>query len=173
MTEFEPLVKAACEKIPNTRRETWQRELSSSGIHGNTSELGVSSLRDGGAQWAHARRVALCPGARFAPCSGCLPRGFLWSSGRWSSGPVPACSCLTSLLCFWATSQEPILSKIWPRASCSSSRREGRRVKRVGSDPRTGFFRHPLHVRRSGVPLRVFSPSFSSALPSSLAETAR
>ena len=35
------------------------------------------------------------------------------------------------------------LSILWPRASCSSSRREGRRARRKGTDPSTGPFRYP------------------------------
>ena len=37
----------------------------------------------------------------------------------------------------------PRFSFIWPRASHSSSQREGRRVKLRGTDPRTGFVRYP------------------------------
>ena len=36
-----------------------------------------------------------------------------------------------------------LVSFLWPRASRSSSQREGRRVKLRGTDPRTGLFRYP------------------------------
>ena len=77
----------------------------------------------------HSKRNVNCP---------CCPVSFLsWQSevflvsARWFFCPVPACSCLCFRLLFW------------PWASCSSSRREGRRVKRKGADPRTGLFRYP------------------------------
>ena len=56
----------------------------------------------------------------------------------------------------------PDVSFYWPRASRSSSQREGRRVKRRGTDPRTGPFQVSLYVRRPGV--RSFSSSLRCLL---------
>ena len=41
------------------------------------------------------------------------------------------------------------LSILWPRASCSSSRRERRRAKRKGTDPSSGPFWVSLYERRA------------------------
>ena len=71
--------------------------------------------------------------------------------GRWFSGPAPSGSSLFFV--------PPLF---WPRASRSSTRREGRRVKRRGTDPRTGPFWVPLYVRRPGV--RPFSSSWRCLL---------
>ena len=59
----------------------------------------------------------------------------LWLSG-FGFFPFP-------LLLFRATSQGTFASGLWPRASRSSSRREGRRARRMGTDPRTGLFKYP------------------------------
>ena len=58
----------------------------------------------------------------------------LWLSG-FGFFPFP-------LLLFRATSQGTFTFGLWPRASRSSSRREGRRARRMGTDPSTGFFRY-------------------------------
>ena len=66
--------------------------------------------------------------------------------------PVLACLCLVSPgsgsrvprpcpFGFLFVLVPPHVSFYWPRASRSSSQREGRRVKRKGTDPRTGPFR--------------------------------
>ena len=68
--------------------------------------------------------------------------------------PVLACLCRVSpgsgsrvpRLCpfgFLFVLVPPHVFFYWPRASCSSSQREGRRVKRTGTDPRTGTGRRP------------------------------
>ena len=51
---------------------------------------------------------------------------------------VPATSATATACRPGAPTQEPVQSFLWPWASCSSSLREGRRVKRRGADPRTG-----------------------------------
>ena len=97
--------------------------------------------------------------ARFfwAACAGVFLVPGSWFSGPASSG-------------FLFVFVPPLVSFYWPRASRSSSPREGRRVKRRGTDPRTGTGRRPkdrllqvslcvrLCVRRPGV------CSFSSSL---------
>ena len=88
--------------------------------------------------------------------------------------PVLACLCRGfpgsgSLVLFFVP---PHVSFHWPRASRSSSRREGRRVKRRGTDPRTGtgrrpkdrLFQVPLYVRLSCVASLCLTCSFPSSL---------
>ena len=84
----------------------------------------------------------------------CLCRGF------------PGSGSLVLWLCpfgFLFVLVPPGVSFCWPRASRSSSQREGRRVKRRGTDPRTGTGRRPkdrllqvsLYLRRCCVPHRA------------------
>ena len=61
----------------------------------------------------------------------------------------------------------PHVSFYWPRASCSSSQREGRRVKPRGTDPRTGLFRYPLHFVLFNL---VFAYSAASVLVGEVSE---
>ena len=75
-------------------------------------------------------------GPRFPACPGWPGWGFFPGLGSLVLFfCVPACFCLFFL--------SPSVSFRWPRASRSSSRSEGRRVNRWGTDPRTGFFRYP------------------------------
>ena len=67
------------------------------------------------------------------PVLACLCRGFP------GSGSLILWPCPFGFLFVFPTD----VSLYWPRASRSSSQREGRRVKRRGTDPRTGFFRYP------------------------------
>ena len=68
------------------------------------------------------------------PVLACLCRGFP-GSGSLVLWPCP--------FGFRFVLVPPRFSFNWPRASRSSSQREGRRVKLRGTDPRTGFFRYP------------------------------
>ena len=76
------------------------------------------------------------------PVLACLCRGFP------GSGSLVLRPCSFGFLFVLV---QPHVSFYWPRASRSSSRREGRRVKRRGTDPRTGtgrrsrtgFYRYP------------------------------
>ena len=72
--------------------------------------------------------------------------------------PVLACLCLVSPgsgsrvprpcpFGFLFVLVPPHVSFYWPRASRSSSQREGRRVKRKGTDPRTGLFEVSLFTQ--------------------------
>ena len=91
--------------------------------------------------------------SRFLPVLAGRAGVFFLISGRWFSCRVPAGSRRCFCLLFW------------PWASCSSSRREGRRVKRKGTDPRTSLFRYPPLRRRlkPGVrPQRCLCPDWRS-----------
>ena len=69
------------------------------------------------------------------PVLACLCRGFP------GSGSLVLWPCSFGFLLVFVP---PDVSFYWPRASRSSSRREGRRVKRRGTDPRTGPFQVSL-----------------------------
>ena len=72
-----------------------------------------------------------CPGVLSSPCPGLPVPGLSWFRVAGSPAlPLRFPVCLVPL----------VVSFYWPRASRSSSRREGRRVKRRGTDPRTGPF---------------------------------
>ena len=75
-----------------------------------------------------------CPGVLSSPCPGLPVPGFSWFRVAGS----PALPLRVPL--FFVP---PHVSFYWPRASRSSSRREGRRGKRRGTDPRTGTGRRP------------------------------
>ena len=83
-----------------------------------------------------------CPGVLSLPVLARLCRGFP------GSGSLVLWPCPFGFLVVFVP---PIVSFYWPRASRSSSQREGRRVKLrgtdprtgTGPDPRTGFFRYP------------------------------
>ena len=79
------------------------------------------------------REKCFCPGVLSSSLSWpACARAFL-VPGRWVSPALPP----RFPVCF----VPPDVSFYWPRASRSSSQREGRRVKlRKGADPRTGFF---------------------------------
>ena len=76
-----------------------------------------------------------CPGVLSSPCPGLPVPGLSWFPGRWFSGPCP--------FGFLFLFVPPDVSFHWPRASRSSSQREGRRVKIRGTDPRTGTGHRP------------------------------
>ena len=82
-----------------------------------------------------AKRVSALVSCLF-PVLACLCQGFPGSGSLVFSGPAPSGSSLFFFV-------PPHVSFYWPRASRSSSRREGRRVKRRGTDPRTGTGRRP------------------------------
>ena len=93
--------------------------------------------------------TCFCPGVLSSPCPGLPVAGLSWF--RVAGSPALP---LRVPVCF----VPPDVSFPWPRASSrSSSRREGRRVKRRGTDPRTGtghrpkdrLFQVPLYVRVS------------------------
>ena len=73
--------------------------------------------------------TCFCPGVLSSPCPGLLVAGLSWF--RVAGSPALP---LRVPVCF----VPPDVSFPWPRASRSSSQREGRRVKRRGTDPRTG-----------------------------------
>ena len=89
-----------------------------------------------------------CPGVLSSPCPGLPVAGLSWF--RVAGSPALP---LRVPVCF----VPPDVSFHWPRASRSSSQREGRRVKRRGTDTRTGtghrpkdrLFQVPLYVRVS------------------------
>ena len=81
------------------------------------------------------RRKVFLPGCSVFSLSWPACAGAFLVPGRWFSGPAPSVSCL---FC-----SAPDVSFYWPRASLSCSQREGRRVKRRGTDPRTGTGRRP------------------------------
>ena len=62
----------------------------------------------------------------------------------------------------------PLVSFYWPRASRSSSRREGRRVKRRGTDPRTGTGRRPKDQLLQRTTLLCTSSRLTCSFPSAL-----
>ena len=66
---------------------------------------------------------------------------------RWFSGLAPSGS--------WFVFVPPLVSFYWPRASRSSSRREGRRVKRKGTDPSTSTGHRPKDRLLQVLPLRT------------------
>ena len=78
------------------------------------------------------RRKVFLPGCFVFSLSWPACAGAFLFPGRWFSGPAPSGSCLFFV--------PPDVSFYWPRASRSSSQREGRRVKCRGTDPRTGPF---------------------------------
>ena len=92
--------------------------------------------------------TCFCPGVLSSPCPGLPVAGLSWF--RVAGSPALP---LRVPVCF----VPPDVSFPWPRASRSSSQREGRRVKRRGTDPRTGtghrpkdrLFQVPLYVRVS------------------------
>ena len=53
MSRFEPFVKAACEKMTSPDAHFYFLDISANRFCGD--EGGATSLRDGGALWAHAR----------------------------------------------------------------------------------------------------------------------
>ena len=81
------------------------------------------------------RRKVFLPGGSVFSLSWPACAGAFLVPGRWFSGPAPSGSGL-----FWF---RLVFYFNWPRASRSSSQREGRRVKLRGTDPRTGLFRYP------------------------------
>ena len=81
------------------------------------------------------RRKVFLPGCSVFSLSWPACAGAFLVPGPWFSGPAPSGSGL-----FWF---RLVFYFNWPRASRSSSQREGRRVKLRGTDPRTGFFRYP------------------------------
>ena len=84
-----------------------------------------------------------CAGAFLVPCP-------------WFSGPAPSGSFYVSFH--------------WPRASRSSSQREGRRVKlRMGTDPRTGTGHRPKDRLFSGITLYAVRLHFLSYVRGSIA----
>ena len=93
--------------------------------------------------------TCFCPGVLSSPCPGLPVPGLSWFRFTGS----PALPLLLVPLCF----VPPDVSFPWPRASRSSSQREGRRVKRRGTDSRTGtghrpkdrLFQVPFYVRVS------------------------
>ena len=89
------------------------------------------------------------------PVLACLCRGFP------GSGSLVLRPCPFGFLFVFVP---PDVSFYWPRASRSSSRREGRRVRRRGTDPRTGTGRRPKD--------RLFQvPSITTFLRTSLCLT--
>ena len=90
-------------------------------------------------------REVLRPWCPVSPRPGWPCRGLFLPSCRWFSCPVPTCSCL----CFFVP---PPGSFFWPRASRSSSGREGRRVRLLsfsgnGHRPKNRFFQVSPLVR--------------------------
>ena len=103
------------------------------------------------------RETCFCPGVLSSPCPGLPVPGLSWF--RVAGSPALP---LRVPVCF----VPPDVSFHWPRASRSSSQREGRRVKRRGTDPRTGTGRRPkdrllqvsLYVRLCCLPRRTCVP---------------
>ena len=93
------------------------------------------------------RKEFLPGGVLFSPCPGLPVPGLSWFRVAGSPALPLRVSCLFLFRLMFLF--------YWPRASRSSFRREGRRVKRRGTDPRTGPFQESLFVRRPGV--RSFS----------------
>ena len=90
-------------------------------------------------QW---RKVFLPGCSLFFPVLACMCRGFP------GSGSLVLRPCPFGFLFLFVP---PGVSFYWPRASCSSSQREGRRANCRGTDPRTGSFQVSLSVCRPGV----------------------
>ena len=117
-------------------------------------------------------RLPLGPSLSWLAVRGSLGFGFPGSPAL--SWRVPVCvfcslswPWVLSFFFFLFTGDVPsTVSFRWPWASRSSSPREGRRVNRVGADPRTGtgtdpstsIFDVPLFARHPGVPLCGFLP---------------
>ena len=102
--------------------------------------------------------TCFCPGVLSSPCPGLPVAGLSWF--RVAGSPALP---LRVPVCF----VPPDVSFHWPRASRSSSQREGRRVKRRGTDPRTGTGHRPKDRLFSGTPLRTCFSFISSRLPCS------
>ena len=90
--------------------------------------------------------TCFCPGVLSSPCPGLPVAGLSWF--RVAGSPALP---LRVPVCF----VPPDVSFPWPRASRSSSQREGRRVKRRGTDPRTGTGHRPKD-RLFQVPLSTY-----------------
>ena len=103
--------------------------------------------------------TCFCPGVFVFSLSWPACGGAFLVLGRWFSGPAPSGSCLFLLRLMFLSP--------WPRASRSSSQREGRRVKGRGTDPRTGTGHRPKDRLFSGTPLRTCFSFISSRLPCS------
>ena len=73
-------------------------------------------------------------------------RGFLSALGSLVRFPCPGVFLSIFFSFFGRRPKNRSVPSFGRGASSSSSRREGRRVRRKGTDPRTGPFRHPLYA---------------------------
>ena len=88
-----------------------------------TQEPAISKAKSGSARVFCLLPVLACAGAFLVP-------------GRWFSGPAPSGSCLFFV--------PPDVSFYWPRASRSSSQREGRRVSAGAPTQEPALSRYPF-----------------------------